>query len=283
MGVWLVKWKQLNLYEINKCMVDLRVLSLGAGVQSSTVALMMEKGLIEKADVAVFADTQNEPKAVMEWLDWLRSQLSFPIYVESKGDLKQATMSRLISHKFSIIPVFTKDKVTGKKGLSQRQCTRHYKVDVVIKKMRQLLGLKPGERRKKGTEVEMIMGISKDESMRMRINKLSYVTNVYPLIDLNMTRQDCLDWMKEQGYPKPPRSACTYCPFHSIVEWREIKSNKIEWDEVVALDEFIRNKSRNENDELFLNAARVPMKELDLGDETQMDFFNNECEGACGV
>ena len=41
-------------------MTHLRILSLGAGVQSSTVALMMEKGLIEKCHAAVFSDTKSQ-------------------------------------------------------------------------------------------------------------------------------------------------------------------------------------------------------------------------------
>jgi hypothetical protein len=49
-----------------------------------------------------------------------------------------------------------------------------------------------------------------------------------------MRRSDCLDWMKDNGYSKPPRSACTFCPFHSMKEWRELKKNKEEWDEIVA-------------------------------------------------
>jgi hypothetical protein len=36
----------------------LRVLSLGAGVQSTTVALMIEKGEIPKVDCAIFADVK---------------------------------------------------------------------------------------------------------------------------------------------------------------------------------------------------------------------------------
>lgn len=35
----------------------MRILSLGAGVQSSTLALMAEHGEIEKPDYAIFADT----------------------------------------------------------------------------------------------------------------------------------------------------------------------------------------------------------------------------------
>ena len=45
-------------------MADLRVLSLGAGVQSTTLALMIEKGEIPMVDCAIFADTMGEPKKV---------------------------------------------------------------------------------------------------------------------------------------------------------------------------------------------------------------------------
>ena len=42
----------------------LRILSLGAGVQSSTLALMVANGEIDPVDCAIFADTQSESKAM---------------------------------------------------------------------------------------------------------------------------------------------------------------------------------------------------------------------------
>ncbi len=56
-----------NLIEQN---YDLKVLSLGAGVQSSVMLLMADRGLLgDKPDVAIFADTQWEPKEVYEHLE----------------------------------------------------------------------------------------------------------------------------------------------------------------------------------------------------------------------
>lgn len=52
-------------------MTPMRVLSLGAVVQSSTLALMMATGEVEPAQHAIFADTQWEPRRVYDWLDWL--------------------------------------------------------------------------------------------------------------------------------------------------------------------------------------------------------------------
>jgi hypothetical protein len=62
----------------------LRVLSLGAGVQSTTVALMIEKGEIPKVDCAIFADVKAEPQEVYKHLDWLKTELSYPLYVEKE-------------------------------------------------------------------------------------------------------------------------------------------------------------------------------------------------------
>ena len=44
-----------------------RVLSLGAGVQSSTLAFLYQNGVLKPAPhFAIFADTQTEPKAVYD-------------------------------------------------------------------------------------------------------------------------------------------------------------------------------------------------------------------------
>ena len=61
-------------------MTDLRILSLGAGVQSTTLALMIELGEVPMVDCAIFADTMGEPKKVYEHLDWLKSKLSYPLH-----------------------------------------------------------------------------------------------------------------------------------------------------------------------------------------------------------
>ena len=80
------------------------------------------------------------------------------------------------------------------------------------------------------------MGISFDEMQRMKINQLKYIQNQYPLVEKAIRRKRCIEWMEENNFPKPPRSACTFCPYHSNEEWRKIKENKEEWEEVVKLD-----------------------------------------------
>ena len=273
---------------------NLRVLSLGAGVQSSTLALMIEKGQVPMVDAAIFADVKGEPKAVYTHLDWLEKQLSYPVYRVTWRDLKQDILDAAKGkHKAFTAPFFTKHPITGKKKMLRRQCTFMYKINPVGQKVRGLLGLKKGEKRKKDTRVEMLMGISKDEVFRMKTNRIPYITNMYPLVDMNMTRSNCLEWMLKYGYPKPPRSACTFCPYHSNEEWREIKKNKEEWAEVVAMDKAIRHQEKHKDkfknskevlDELYLHREGIPIDEVDLDKkkDSQLDLFNNECEGMCG-
>ena len=92
---------------------NLRVISLGAGVQSTVMALMAEAGDIgPRPDCAVFADTGWEPREVYDHLDWLEGQLSFPVYRVQRGNIKEDLESDLntTGHKFASIPFFLINK-----------------------------------------------------------------------------------------------------------------------------------------------------------------------------
>ena len=114
----------------------MRVLSLGAGVQSSTVALMIEYGELPMVDCAIFADTQNEPKYVYDWLQYLKSRVSYPVHIVSKGNLKEDMLSS--KYNFLAIPTYTINNKTGKKGFTMRQCTNEYKIQPIYQKIRRL-------------------------------------------------------------------------------------------------------------------------------------------------
>jgi len=276
----------------------LRVLSLGAGVQSSTLALMIEHGELPPIDAAIFADVKGEPRKVYEWLEYLKTKItSYPIHIVSWRDLKQDILDAAKGdYKAFTAPFYTKNIETGKKGMLMRQCTADYKIKPVVQKVRNLLGLKKGEKRKKGTEVEMLMGISIDEIVRMKTNPIKYIKNIYPLVEKKISRKDCIQWMEDNFYPRPPRSACTFCPYHSNEEWLRIKNgDPKEWEEVVAMDKAIRSQERFKEknkgsgcvkDEIFLHRSCKPIDEVEFDvKDKQGDLFHgmiNECEGMCG-
>ena len=165
-----------------------------------------------------------------------------------------------------------------------RQCTNDYKIQPIIQQVRKLLGLKKREKIKKHIKVDMLMGISKDEIFRMKPNRMPYITNVYPLIDLNMRRQDCINWFKKYYDKTPPRSACIYCPYKNDKEWIHLKThNPEEWQQVIEFDKKIRNNSRKKEEEVYVHKSCKPIIEVDLNKEdNQLDLFDGLCEGYCG-
>jgi hypothetical protein len=139
--------------------------------------------------------------------------------------------------------------------------------------------------------MDSVIGISWDETQRMRDALTPWMKNVYPLVDLRMNRDDCLQWAKEHGRDLPPRSACLGCPFKSDREWRALKEESPEeWQDVVAFDAAIRNGyggSRSVmRNRVYLHRQRVPLDEVDLSTEEergQLNLFDQECLGMCGL
>ena len=173
----------------------MRILSLGAGVQSSTLALMSTHGEVEKFDCAIFADTQAEPKSVYKWLDYLESKVDFPIHRVTTGNLAEDSVrvrtSKLSGKRYmkGAIPAFVL-KPDGGKGLLGRQCTADYKIQCLTRKTRTLCDWKRGEKRQL---VDLCIGISYDEIIRMKPSREKWITHYWALIDKKMTRQDCLN------------------------------------------------------------------------------------------
>ncbi len=267
----------------------IHVISLGAGVQSSTMALMAAHGEITPMPTcAIFADTGDEPESVYKWLDWLESALPFPVVRVKAGVLSEASTrvrtAKVSGNKYLSpgIPAFF--DTNGKKGIGARQCTRTFKIDVINREIRR--------QRAKNQHVICWIGISRDEAIRMKPSRKPYIGNTWPLIDKKMTRQDCLDWMQARGYPRPPRSACVYCPYHSDAEWLRLQTDEPdEFRRAVAFEKRYMaavSEATALHGVPYLHASRQPLETLDFSKlvkerRAEPDLFNNECEGMCGV
>ena len=261
----------------------IRVLSLGAGVQSTTLLMMMVEGEIEKADHAVFSDTGWEPKAVYAHLESLipiMEKAGIQFHKVSKGNIQEEGLADL--------PWYLLNQ-DGSKGISRRQCTSKYKLDPLRKKQRELVGLAPNQRSKEHL-LTSVIGISWDESQRMKDPFYNWMVNEYPLVDRRITRQDCIDWMEAHGYPRPPRSSCLGCPFHSDDEWRHIKTNyPDEFESVAVLEDRVRAGELDVGGlrgTPFLHRKLVSIRDVDLRTKEEkgvVSLFEQECEGMCGL
>lgn len=262
---------------------SLTALSLGAGVQSTTMALMAAHGEIKRPDVAIFADTQWEPAAVYTHLQWLMSVLPFPVNVVTAGSIRDGIVNRknTTNGSYDPIPWHTVDD-QGQPGMGRRQCTSEYKLKPIFKEIRRLLGNPRG--RISANSVTVMIGISLDESWRMKASQTQYIVNTWPLVELNISRADCYQWLESHGYPKPPKSACKGCPYHDNKQWVELRDNSPDdWLDAVRIDKLLRQRGGLAVQE-FAHFSRVPLDEADLTiHQNPPNLFINECEGMCGV
>lgn len=259
----------------------LRVLSLGAGVQSSALAMMIAAGEVPPVDCAIFSDTGWEPKAVYEWLDWIEAHVPFPIHRVRKDDLdlRSAVLNRPARKHGFAVPFYH-----GESGRSPtRQCTVEWKIKPIIKKTRELLGVGYRQRVPKGTWVQMVVGISWDEIERMRNGLTPYILNDYPLIERRWTRQRCLEWFTAKGLPLPPRSSCLGCPFHSDDEWRRIRDQYPEEFAQTVEDDRVLNERWGHRMHKRGPLATIDLTKDDRQQELGIPGFVNECIGMCGV
>lgn len=290
-----------------------RVLSLGAGVQSTTVLLMSCKGILPKLDCAIFADTQWEPKAVYEHLEWLTGESErhgIPVHVVTAGDLRADAIEFRLNRvstdgkRYASIPTFVRNP-DGSQGIVRRQCTKGYKIEPIEKFMRrEVLGLAPRQRAPREPVIEQWFGISADELGRMTISREPWKTHRYPLVkdlaikkpyllfEQGYTRDDCTHWLQE-NYPDRhvTRSACIGCPFHDDDEWLAIKATPNEWKDVVEFDALMRSAAQQNAlgrgklvGDLYLHRSLVPLDMVQLvPGRNNSDGMANECLGMCGV
>lgn len=239
-------------------MTTLKVLSMGWGRQTWTLAAMMALGELPRVDFIVHADTTHEREATYEfrrkWEPWLGEHGLTVVTVH--GDRTEVVVDRWSG---SVnIPAFTHNGRSD--GQVRRQCTNLWKIRPIRRFMR-------AELEKRGVSLhrgvaESWQGISLDEFQRMRDSDVDYVTNVYPLVERNMRLADCLKWLRDRRLPQPPKSACTFCPFHNLEQWREIKrQGGADWREAVAVDEAIRDKRSKAGQQLFVHPRRLPLVE----------------------
>jgi len=270
-----------------------RVLSLGAGVQSTTVFLMALAGEIAPFEIAVFADTGAEPAEVYRHLDRLREEgdrRGCPIVTvtasgEAAGQLLTERMLDPARRDGLQIPVFIRGAAGNRDGMLVRQCTERFKSRPVYKFLNAW---------REGDRVTQALGISWDEVGRMRGPQRKWVENEYPLVDDRRDRAWCHRRLEAFGW-SAPRSACVYCPFHSDREWRRLRDDHPDdWNEAVRVDREMRDVhaarqaagGTSLTGTPYVHRSLVPLDEVDLRteeDKGQGTLFGNECEGFCGV
>lgn len=286
-----------------------RILNLGAGVQSTTIALMMLEGIIPKCDVAIFADTQEEPASVMRHLEWLTAKCAPAFRIETRtagklgDDLIHGRNGRCASiPAFTILPEHRDGEGNIREpsvGMTGRQCTQDYKLAVINRFIRsEVLGLQPRQRMPKDAHVTQIIGLSADEPKRVLNTRAAFAgksqwTPEFPLWDRFLTRQDCLVWLESRVPHRVPRSACVFCPYRHNDEWVALKLHDPEgWARAVEIDNALRAPGTMANAQMdrpmFIHRSCVPLEQVNFtepkprGHQLSLSL-NHDCVGMCGL
>jgi hypothetical protein len=217
------------------------IFSCGGGVQSTACLVLAAQGRIPYRTF-VFAnvgDQSEDPRTIryiaevlkpyahqhgIEWIDVQRKrrdETPVDLYAELQRPIRSID-----------IPVRMSNGAPGR-----RNCTVHFKIKPIAKWIRRNA---PG--------CTLGKGISTDEPHRATPSREDDgYTSAYPLIELGISRSDCLRIVREAGLPQPPKSSCWFCPYKTTDQWTTMRRERPElFTKAVGL-------------ELMLNAKRVEL------------------------
>ncbi|MGY2019883.1 hypothetical protein [Nocardia gipuzkoensis] len=292
----------------------LRLLSLGAGVQSTVLALMACRGELPGLDGAVFADTGWEPPAVYDQVERLEAEFAragIPLHRVSNGHVRIDSLDP--AHRFVSIPYFTlapegtmvREEITEtdehghevivgyrerpathreREGIGRRQCTYEYKIRPINRAVRMLLGARAPRylRVPSGRVAELWIGFSTDELYRVNDRPDNrYTVKRFPLLELRMSRKDCERWLKVLGWGHTVKSACIGCPFHGNAYWRDMRDHRpAEWADACDFDKRIRNGggSQSLNGQAFLHSSRLPLAVAPIDRVTRAEWADRQLD-----
>lgn len=172
-------------------------------------------------------------------------------------------------------------RMAGSGAPGNRACTKDFKIMVVARWLRE-------HGATKNDPATVGLGISLDEFQRMRNDSgIAYEKLAYPLIDLRLSRQDCINIIMKAGLPIPPKSSCWFCPFHSLQTWQEMRQNDPElFQKACALEAYINEKRTTglQKDKVWLTRKLIPLAKATSALTQESLFEDDICEsGYCFV
>lgn len=265
----------------------IKVFSYGGGVQSTAALVLAAQGRIdyqtflfcnvgddsEHPDTLAYVEQVAKPYAQAQGLE----------LIELKRYWRQGERAGQVSTLYGLL---TDPKRVSPGGIpvrlqsgapAMRACTNDFKIDIVDR------WLKEHGAKEQGAMVGL--GISSDEFLRARNDSgIEWKKLDYPLLDMRLTRQDCLNIIESAGLPEPPKSSCWFCPYHSITAWRKLRDTRPDlFQKSCDLEALLRKRSHERGrGELYMTDRRKPLAEAIAGQQDSM--FDDACEsGYCMV
>jgi len=269
--------------------MGIEILSCGAGMQSTALALMScENAMSNKPihplvpiyDAVIYCDLGYEPPWVYDQVDFIRKAceqcgIRFKILYTGLYDhyLKNFGESRTCSVPFwSIGP-------DGKEAKMRRNCTIDFKINAIHKFARyELLGYKKYQRTRSediGAH-EMHIGFSAEERQRVFNSYNPLFINRFPLVEMELERADNYKYILEVWGLDTKASACCICPFHRNYFFEYLKKNHGDsYNAILTMDRLLEDKQPQTKikSQLFISRSRKRIERLTPSDCNDAECF----------
>ena len=239
-----------------------------------TTAILLMPDIMEQVDFVLFADTGGENPETYEYMKkYIKPYLeknNKPLVIVKGKENVQGKPTDIMEEAYlgwKMIPV-----------RFMRHCTDKWKIRPMNKYLKETY---PDE------NLRVIIGFAYDEIQRVNTSRWKDQAVWYPLIEKKMTRDDCVKYIVQQGYPVPPKSGCFYCPFQRLDQWKNLRFNHPDlWQRAVELE-----KNGSNYPDMTLSNFRKRGKPLTLEEvdknlgkslyDYEIDPADEECSGAC--
>lgn len=248
-------WNGAHREKVVLPMPDKIVWSSGGGIQSTAIAVLICQGRLPKPDLSLMVDCGYESAKTYEYI----RAVTIPKLAAVGVDFHLVPSTRYTSVDLMSkdghcnIPAFRKNPDGSVSHLSTH-CNGSWK-NYVTKKFVRENGI---------DRFQHWLGISTDEARRARkVSSVKYIELRYPLIELGLSRADCVQLIKDAGWPVPIRTSCIMCPQRTMFEWLRLK--------VECPDDFdaacqIEDEIRAVDPSVFLTSKCRPLREILAGE-----------------
>lgn len=205
--------------------MTLRTFSSGGGVQS-TAALVLSAERVIDFPVHLFSNVGDDSEHP-DTLEYVHDHLMpyaerhgiqlLELHRTRRDGTPETLYGRLVKEGSRSLPIPVRMN-NGAPGT--RSCTMDFKLRVIAKWLKEH-GATPEDPAHVG------IGFSTDEVERMsNARAREWEVVEYPLVDLRLSRADCMEITRKAGLPPAPKSACWFCPFHRPSTWQEMRRDE---------------------------------------------------------
>lgn len=254
------------------------VFSCGGGVQSTACLVLAAQNKIpyktfifanvgDKAESPATIKYINDilkPYAKQHGITWVDVA-----WVDRHGRTRDLYDDLLEQQRSINIPAFMPGGMPG-----NRKCTEAFKIKPIAKWIKA-----------NAPNCTLGKGISTDEPHRATPSRESdgYIS-AYPLIELGISRSDCLVIAKDAGLPQPPKSSCWFCPFKTTDQWVTLRREQPSlFAKAVSLEQILQQRRANLGKDPIYLSSIGGRKEINLNDviPDQLGLFGWEPEEGC--